>query len=166
MITFTLPILNTMKKLIVLYLLFFTFANTLSAQDVILKQGKYILRENGRSYTGIFKEYDSDKRLISATGIKDGLLNDSTVIYYPSGTKKEVRSYSEGQKNGIWTTWNEAGKKTAEASFRNGKKDGFWYVWDDQGIKRYEMFYVNGEKKGIWIIRDEKGTVISREEFK
>jgi len=155
-----------MKKLIIPFILFLTLVNTLAAQEVILKKNKYVVRENGKSYTGIFKEYDSENRLISATSIKNGLLEDSTTIYYPAGTIKEIRSYREGQKNGIWSTWNETGKKTAEASFKNGKKDGFWYVWDDLGIKRYEMFYEKGEKKGVWIIRDENGDVTSREEFK
>jgi len=155
-----------MKTLVVPFLLLFFLVNTLDAQEVIQKKGKYILRENGKVYTGIFKEYDSDKRLISATSIKDGLLDDSTTIYYPSGTVKEMRAYKEGQKHGTWTTWNAFGKKTAEASFKNGKKDGFWYVWDENGVKRYEMFYEKGEKKGVWIIRDENGNIISRDEFK
>jgi antitoxin component YwqK of YwqJK toxin-antitoxin module len=158
--------IHIMKTLIFPLLFFFFFLNTLAAQDVILKKGLYVLRESNKNYTGIYKEYDSEAKLISATSIKEGLLNDSTVIYYPSGTKKEIRAYKGGQKHGIWTTWNEAGAKTAEASFKNGKKDGFWYVWDDQGIKRYEMYYENGEKKGVWIIRDENGAIISREEFK
>jgi antitoxin component YwqK of YwqJK toxin-antitoxin module len=157
---------NIMKKLAIPFLLVVLLVNTLAAQDVVLKKGRYLLSESGKNYTGIYKEYDSENKLVSATSIKDGLLNDSTIIYYPSGTKKEVRAYRDGKKHGIWTTWNEAGLKTAEASFKNGKKDGFWYVWDDQGVKRYEMYYENGEKKGVWIIRDEKGAIISREEFK
>ncbi len=155
-----------MKKFIFPVLLIIILTNILHAQEVILKKGKYVVSATGKQYTGTFKEFDAENRLISATGIKDGLLNDSTSIYYPSGSKKELRSYFNGLKHGIWITWNEAGRKTAEASFKNGKKDGAWYVWDDQGIKRYEMNYVNGEKKGVWIIRDEKGSEISREEFK
>jgi antitoxin component YwqK of YwqJK toxin-antitoxin module len=166
LLIFAMLMLNAMKKLILPFLLFIILANTLVAQDVILKKGQYVLRESGKLYTGIFKEYDSEKRLISATCIKDGLLNDSTTIYYPSGVIKEVRAYKAAQKHGTWKTWNEEGKLTAEASFKNGKKDGFWYVWDDQGIKRYEMFYENGEKKGVWIIRDENGNETSHEEFK
>lgn len=154
------------KKLSIPILLFFILVNTLNAQEVLLKKGKYIIRETGKSYTGTFKEYDYDKRLLSETGIKDGLLDGITTIYFPSGAKKEIRSYLGGQKHGIWTTWNEAGGKTAEASFTNGKKDGSWYVWDDKGTKRYEMFYKNGEKKGVWIIWDDSGKIISREEFK
>ena len=155
-----------MKKIAISFLVFFVFVNTLTAQDVILKKGRYVLRDNGKAYSGVFKEYGSDKKLTSETCIKNGLLEDSTTIYYPTGTIKEIRSYREGQKNGTWKTWNESGKRTAEASFKNGKKDGFWYVWDDQGTKRYEMFYEKGEKKGVWIIRDENGDVINREEFK
>ena len=124
------------------------------------------MRDNGKVYSGVFREYDANKKLSSATCIKNGLLEDSTILYYPTGVIKEIRSYREGKKHGIWTTWNEFGKKTAEAGFKDGKKDGHWYVWDDKGTKRYEMFYENGEKKGEWIIRDEKGKVTSREEFK
>ena len=141
-------------------------ANYISAQEVVYKKGKYISRENGKPYTGIYKEYSSSKILIAETGIKDGILDGISTIFYPAGTKKEIRSYQAGLKHGTWTTWNEAGMTTAEANFVNGKKDGNWFVWDDKGIKRYEMFYVNGEKKGIWIIRDENGKEISREDFK
>lgn len=155
-----------MKKSIIPFILFFTLINILAAQEVILKKDKYVLRETGKPYSGIYKEYDSEKHLVSATCIKNGMLEDTTTIFYPSGTKKEVRAYKEGIKHGTWTTWSENGKKTAEASFLNGKKDGKWYVWDEQGIMRYEMFYVKGEKKGTWIIRDENGKVISNEEFK
>ena len=155
-----------MKKFVLPLLLLLILTNTISAQEVTLKNGKYVLRETGKPYSGIFKEYNTDNKLIVETSIKDGLLDGSTTIYYPSGAKKEIRVYQEGQKNGTWSNWNEAGKKIAEAGFKNGKKDGFWLVWDDQGVKRYDMFYVNGEKKGLWIIWDEKGNEISREDYK
>ena len=155
-----------MKTLITPLLFIFVLINTLSAQDVILKKGIYILQKTGTPYTGIFKEYDVAKRLISETGIKDGLLDGNSIVYYPSGEKKEIRAYLNGKKDGIWTNWNEAGLKTAQAAFKNGKKYGYWYVWDDKGITRYEMFYTAGEKKGVWIIRDDQGKLTSREEFK
>lgn len=155
-----------MKKIIIPIILFLFLSSTLVAQDVFLKKGQYITRETGKPYTGVFREYNPDKILTAETSIKEGLLDGSSTIYYPSGAKKELREYQGGQKHGTWITWNEAGAKTAEAGFKDGKKDGFWYVWDDQGIKRYEMFYDQGEKKGTWIIRDEKGVEISREVFK
>ncbi len=155
-----------MKKFILPLFLLCILSTATFAQDVILKKGKYVDRETGKFYSGTFTEFDSLKRIVSVTCINNGLLNDSTVLYYPSGTVKEVRAYANGQKHGTWKSWNEKGVQTALASFTNGKKDGPWYIWDDNGIKRYEMFYRQGEKSGLWIIRDEQGNEISREEFK
>lgn len=155
-----------MKKFVLPFFLLLILSTITVAQDVILKKGKYVNRETGKVYSGAFTEYDSLKRIVSTTCIKNGLLNDSTVLYYPSGAVKEVRAYKDGQKHGTWKSWNETGVQTALASFTDGKKDGPWNIWDDNGIKRYEMFYTNGEKSGVWIIRDEKGVEISRDEFR
>ena len=154
-----------MKKLVLPFILIFFIINSLTAQEVIQKKGLFVLRQNGKPYTGIFRETDPENSLVSETAIKDGLLDGNTTIYYPSGTKKEVRAYRMGKKEGVWTSWNEAGRKTAEAGFKDGMKDGNWYVWDDNGVKRYEMFYIKGEKKGTWIIWDEKGKETGREVF-
>jgi antitoxin component YwqK of YwqJK toxin-antitoxin module len=138
---------------------------TIFAQDVILKEGKYIIAKSGAFYTGVHKEYDSDHILVAQHSITNGILNGFTVTYYPSGAKKEERSYRDGKKDGTWINWNESGIRIAEARFKDGKKDGFWYVWDDQGVKRYEMFYEMGEKKGSWLIWDEQGNLVSRTEY-
>jgi len=148
-----------------LLLFCFIMAGALFAQDVILKDGKYVTARKGTPYTGIHQEFDEQHVLIGEHSITNGLLNGLTVIYYPSGTKKEERSYKEGKKDGTWVNWNEDGIRVAEARFRDGKKDGFWYIWDDKGVKRYEMFYTMGEKKGTWIIWDEKGQIVTREEY-
>jgi antitoxin component YwqK of YwqJK toxin-antitoxin module len=155
-----------MKFHILPFLLFLLISPVLTAQNVIVKKGLYLHKETGKPYSGIYKEFDAEGRLVSETSIKDGLLDGNTFIYNPSGTKKEMRGYKAGLKNGTWAVWNEKGVKTAEASFAAGKKDGFWYVWDDEATKRYEMFYQNGEKKGTWIQWDENGVEISRETFK
>ena len=155
-----------MNKLFASLFLSLFLLNSIVAQDVILKKGTYISRETGKPYSGVFKEYNPDNKLVAETGMTNGMLDGTTTIYYPSGAKKEIRSYKNGQKHGTWINWDEAGNKIAEANFANGKKDGFWYIWDDKGVKRYDMFYAAGEKKGLWIIRDEKGNEISREDFK
>ncbi len=139
---------------------------SLQAQDVFLKKGRYYTRETGKPFTGLFTEFDTlTKRPVSETSVRNGFLDGNTVLYYASGLKKEVRSYREGKKHGLWKTWNESGGQTAEASFMDGEKDGAWSVWDDQGIKRYEMFYRKGQKSGTWIIRDETGKEVSRESY-
>jgi hypothetical protein len=159
-----LKLLMMFRKLTLL-LFCILLADLMFAQDVILKEGKYVTAKKGTLYTGTHKEYDDQHILIGEHSIIDGLLHGLTVIYYPSGAKKEERSYKEGKKDGVWTNWNETGTKVAEARFKDGKKDGFWYIWDDQGMKRYEMFYAMGEKKGAWIIWDDKGQIVSRTEY-
>jgi len=158
--------LNLMKKFVIPFLLFFIGLNSVTAQDIFLKNGRFIDRHTGKAFTGIYKEVDSSNRVTVENSIKDGLPDGNTFLYYPSGAKKELRTYNKGKKDGVWKTWNDTGVQTAEAGFKNGLKDGNWYVWDDNGVKRYEMFYIQGVKKGTWIIRDEKGTEISREDFK
>ena len=69
-----------MKKSIIPFILFFTLVNILAAQEVILRKDKYVLRESGKTYTGIYKEYDSEKRLVSATCIKNGW--KITMVWY------------------------------------------------------------------------------------
>jgi antitoxin component YwqK of YwqJK toxin-antitoxin module len=155
-----------MKKLVLPFLLILILTNTLAAQEVFRKNDKYLLRSNGKPYTGVNKEYDDDNRLVSETTVREGILDGITTIYYPTGAPKEVHVYKDGKKEGTWKNWNEDGRQIAEAGFKDGKKDGFWYIWDDQGVKRYEMFYIGGEKKGTWVVWDEKGNVVSKMDFK
>jgi len=114
--------LKTMKKFIIPVLLLLMLTNTLHAQEVILKKGKYIVSATGKEYTGTFKEYDAEKRLISATGIKDGLLNDSTSIYYPSGSKKELRYTSAVRKRVSGLTGMKQEEKQPKHLLKTGRK--------------------------------------------
>jgi len=166
LIIFAAPMPDIMKKFLFPFFLFILITSSLSAQEVILKKGRYVLRETGKPYTGIYRENDPENKLVSEISIKNGLLDGNTIVYFPSGAKKEERAYREGKKHGTWTNWTESGVKIAEAGFIDGKKDGAWFVWDDEGVKRYDMFYENGQKKGTWIIYDAAGKEISREEFK
>lgn len=135
-----------------------------SGQEIHLKDGKYY-RGNKELFSGVFKEFGADKILVSESNILNGLFEGESVLYYPSGTKKEQRSYHAGKKDGLWTTWSENGVKTAEARFREGKKDGFWYIWDEKGVKRYEMYYRDGEKQGTWHIWDENGKLVTEQKY-
>jgi antitoxin component YwqK of YwqJK toxin-antitoxin module len=146
-------------------LICFLIIGEISAQDVVLKAGKYYLPD-GKLYSGVFKEYGPSNVLVAENVISNGLLDGLSQFYYSGGAKKEQRSYKAGKKDGLWINWNEQGMKTAEARFSDGKKDGYWYIWDEKGTKRYEMFYVNGEKKGKWFIWDENGKVTTEQNYK
>ncbi|MDP1623190.1 MAG: hypothetical protein Q8M08_12725 [Bacteroidales bacterium] len=150
-----------MKKFFLIFITLFIFGN-LSAQEVVLKNGKYY-SAGKNPYSGIFKEYDPNGVLVAENRINNGLLDSISTFYYATGLKKEQRSYSAGKKQGLWINWSENGTKTAEARFTDGQKDGFWYIWDEKGTKRYEMYYVAGEKKGKWYIWDENGKLVTEQ---
>jgi hypothetical protein len=61
-----------MKKLVIPFLFFLFLLNTVAAQDVVLKKGRYIISESGKNYTGIYKEYDSEKNLFQLQVLKTG----------------------------------------------------------------------------------------------
>jgi antitoxin component YwqK of YwqJK toxin-antitoxin module len=151
------------KQFFILFISLF-FIHSLLAQEVTLKNGKYFGSDK-KPYSGIYKEYNEKGLLISENRISHGLLDSTSIIYYSTGAKKEVRSYKMGKKDGLWINWSAEGIKTAEARFKDGAKDGYWYIWDEKGIKRYEMFYVAGEKKGKWYIWDETGKLVTEQNY-
>jgi antitoxin component YwqK of YwqJK toxin-antitoxin module len=154
---------SSVKKILLIFCSLFLLGS-LSAQEVQLKNGKYYSHD-GILYSGLYKEFNANKTLLSETNISAGLLDGISIYYYDSGSKKEQRSYTKGLKDGLWINWNESGKKTAEARFNEGKKDGYWYIWDEKGTKRYEMFYKSGEKSGTWYIWDETGKQVTEQKY-
>ncbi len=152
-----------MKQFSLIFVTLLIFGN-LSAQEVVMKNGKYYTARKNL-YTGMYKEYDPNGVLVSENRINNGFLDSISTFFYANGTKKEQRAYSVGKKHGLWINWSENGAKTAEARFKDGQKDGYWYIWDEKGAKRYEMYYVAGEKKGKWYIWDENGKLVTEQTY-
>jgi antitoxin component YwqK of YwqJK toxin-antitoxin module len=151
------------KKFVLIFVTLLIFG-TLSAQDVVMKNGKYY--SAGKiPYTGVLKEFDANGVLVAENRINNGLLDSISTFYYATGKKKEQRAYHAGKKHGLWINWAENGTKIAEARFSDGQKDGFWYIWDEKGTRRYEMYYVAGEKKGKWYIWDENGKLVTDQSY-
>lgn len=144
-----------MKKLLLLFVVLIAF--DVNAQTLELKNGKYY--QDGKLFSGVYKESATSEKQISEMAIKKGLLEGESVYYYENGNKSELRSYKKGLKHGTWYTWDQQGNKTAEACYKKDLKEGKWYIWDEKGQKRYEMNYIKGEKEGTWYMWDEKGTL-------
>jgi Uncharacterized protein conserved in bacteria len=79
-------------------------------------------------------------------------------IYFNQAKINEIRTYTNGEKDKKWETWNEAGKKLSEANFVMGKKSGKWFVWDENGTLRYDMEYLNGDKKALGLSMTKRVT--------
>ena len=65
-------------------------------------------------------------------------------IWYPSGIKRQHRTYKDGKMNGLWTEWYATGVKRAEGSMKGGFMDGIWKFWFQNGKKELECNFDAG----------------------
>lgn len=95
----------------------------------------------------------------------EGLMTGKLVTYHNNGLVETVGGMYKGEKNGTWTSWNEAGNKINEGEFMYGAKDGLWRVWDDNGTLRYEMHYRNGKRVHTWKVYNEAGALVEEKSY-
>jgi antitoxin component YwqK of YwqJK toxin-antitoxin module len=151
-----------MKKLFIIIIVLLASAK-LYSQNLEYSDGYYY--KNGMLYSGTYIENWSDDHVKMVQSIRNGLEDGITELYFMNGQLQEQRSYLEGQKHGLWITYNESGVKIAEANYRHDKKDGIWRIWDDKAVLRYEMYYTNGDKTGTWRQWDETGKLINERSY-
>ena len=72
-------------------------------------------------------QYDENGKLNSALYGADAS-NYTFTHYYASGIKSSTGKFKDGEKHGVWKTWDENGKLTAIAHYRNGEKTGTWII--------------------------------------
>src|SRR5699024_3701549 len=72
--------------------------------------------------------------------------------YYPGKkqVKRKGRHDAEGNRIGIWKTYDKNGVELSIEMYKNGEKDGFTIVRYKNGATRYTGNYENGEKVGVW----------------
>jgi antitoxin component YwqK of YwqJK toxin-antitoxin module len=70
---------------------------------------------------------------------------------YDDGGRKHSGLLKGGEKDGLWTFWNENGQKKEEGNYKNDKKYGLWTFWWNNGQKRWERTYKDDE-----LISEEK----------
>jgi len=134
-----------------------------NAQQVDLKveNGKYFSAE-GALFSGTYGKYEGVTK-VAELNINDGMLNGAALYFHNNGKLKEKGQYTNGERVGSWTQYNEIGDVTTVASFASDEKHGEWVVWDDNGNKRFEMFYTNGKRTGIWKMWDEEGNLTTKD---
>lgn len=83
---------------------------------------------------------------------------EKVTSHYPDGMKKmEGHLGEEGQKQGLWTYWNQAGGRALLAEYEDGKQHGLTTAWHSNGQKGKEGEYKNGKAEGRWTYWHENG---------
>jgi antitoxin component YwqK of YwqJK toxin-antitoxin module len=116
-------------------------------------------------FSGDYREYWDNGQVKQQMLINDGKMDGQVTLWFRSGTIREIRMYSSGLRNGVWTSYDEFGTKTGEAGYQDDLKDGPWKIWDEKGVLRYDMLYTKGQKAGLWVMYDESGKKISEKKF-
>jgi len=87
------------------------------------------------------------------------LYSGSAIGHYDNGKQQSKGTYSDGAKNGTWTTWYDDGQKKSEGTFNKGLKDGVWVNWHQNAVKWSEGAYSSEqqvEKPAPWTPRWER----------
>jgi antitoxin component YwqK of YwqJK toxin-antitoxin module len=75
----------------------------------------------------------------------NGLLMGTYKVFYPNGQLESESIYSEGERNGKYTSFTSAGVKILEGAYKNGRINGENRAWYPTGVPRHELEYNQGK---------------------
>ena len=167
-----------MKKIIIGVFLLIS-ALSFSAERVVKMENAYV-DDKGIVYvigektpfTGIVENYkvppisEGDSVLEGKIPFKNGVIEGSSKLYYPSGKLASVATFKNGKVEGIQKDYYENGKLKVELPFKNGVVDGIAKVYYPTGKLMSEESYKNDQLDGIVKRYNENGKLIEQETYK
>ena len=166
-----------MKKIIIGVFLLIS-ALSFSAERVVKMENAYV-DDKGIVYvigektpfTGIVENYkvppisEGDSVLEGKIPFKNGVIEGSSKLYYPSGKLASVATFKNGKVEGLQRDYYENGKLKVELPFKNGVVDGIAKVYYPTGKLMSEESYKNDQLDGIVKRYDENGKLIEQETY-
>ncbi len=98
---------------------------------------------------------------LSASYIGSDNGNYTVVKYHENGVKASVGHFKNGEKHGIWKTWDSNGKLEAIAHYANGEKTGKWKIVDQADHTVFEISFSHNHMLHAWK-KNEHGHVIAK----
>ena len=167
-----------MKKIIIGVFLLVS-ALSFSAERVVKMENAYVddkgivcVIGEETPFTGIVENYkvppisEGDSVLEGKIPFKNGVIEGSSKLYYPSGKLASVATFKNGKVEGVQKDYYENGKLKVELSFKNGVVDGIAKVYYQTGKLMSEESYKNDQLDGIVKRYDENGKLIEQETYK
>ena len=111
----------------------------------------YIIGEK-TPFTGIVENYKvppisaGDSVLEGKIPFKNGVIEGSSKLYYPSGKLASVATFKNGIIEGIAKVYYPSGKLMTEESYKNNQLDGIVKRYDESGKLIEQETYQNGNK--------------------
>lgn len=164
------------------------FQTEIPADEVFITADGFIVyvNEKEKLVSGVVTERDEKGNMISATKVKNGLLDGKFREYYPPYDKHILKSegkYKKGKFNGKFKSYFDNGEPEAiivfsgdipdgtfkeyyrngelksKGKYEKGKKTGKWTYYHQSGEKESEGKYKNDEKVKVWKYYDNNGNL-------
>ena len=140
-----------MKKLLIgLFLVssVLAFSERVVKGDKAYADDKGIVYVEGEKtpYTGVIEGYDAQGKLEGKANYKDGKMNGSSKLYYPSGKLQSEATFKNDVQIGVQKDYYENGKLKAEVPYKNGQVDGTAKAYDENGKVIEQVIFKNGQK--------------------
>lgn len=136
------------KKLLAIFLLvsslIFSEERILSFEEIFLDEKTEMVYAIGEEtpYTGVVEDYKfliKDRVLEGRVIFKNGLMEGTFKLLYPSGKIARIMTYKNGKREGIQKVYYESGIIERETSYKNGLIDGLMKNYYPNGNIRSEM---------------------------
>ena len=141
-----------MKKLLIgLFLVssVLAFSERVVKGDKAYADNKGIVYVEGEKtpYTGVIEGYNEQGTLEGKASYKDGKMNGSSKLYYPSGKLLQKRNFINGKAEGEVIEYYESGAIKEKAYFINDKQEKEHFFYDEKGNLIKTDIYKNDVKQ-------------------
>lgn len=119
-----------------------------SSGDTALRMHERLLFYDGKLFTGKVTEQNNG-RVVSVKTYRNGNPDGLHVTYYPCGSICEERYFENGLKSGEQKGWWENGKLKFVYHYKNDEFNGSVKVWNESGMLFNDFNYVNGKENGL-----------------
>ncbi|WP_348800300.1 toxin-antitoxin system YwqK family antitoxin [Flavobacterium adhaerens] len=128
--------------------------NNNSCYTIFYDQNKNIVSEGkevNKLREGVWKYYHkASKEIMTIENYKNGKLDGTRTVYYPSGKIVDEVVYKNGLKEGVYKKYSESGIVLENSFFKNGEYDGEAVYKDPNDLVIAKGMFKNGKKVGKW----------------
>jgi antitoxin component YwqK of YwqJK toxin-antitoxin module len=143
-------------------------SNDNSAYTIIYDENKNKISEGkvlNKLYEGLWIYYHKATKIImTSENYKNGKLEGTKTVNYPSGNVAEISNYKNGIRNGAYKKFTEKGVELEDSFYENGELNGNSIFKGPDGLIVAKGLFKQGKKVGMWFFY-ENGKLVSKDDF-
>lgn len=122
--------------------------------------------------TGLWIQFFKNGQIKSSSSYIDEKLNGIFKSYFKqninktSSKPKEIGTFKNNKKDGLWKYFNERGFLIREENYFDGTINGKWHTYYDNGDLKIEGQYLQGKRVGSWKWYDSDQNIFLEKYYK